>query len=131
VEKARYRPHHLLCERFLRVEIPDRGEEFERVSQGIKETLERQGDLIVEVIEGIDELCRVCPERQDERCQNPRGNEETVRKWDSIILRGLGINYGEAMASKDWRILIHQKAPLAFCKTWCPFKSECTVFQLR
>ena len=131
MEKARYRPHHLLCERFLKVEIPDRGEEFERVSQELREILERQDNLIVEVIEGIDELCRVCPDCQDECCRNPRGNEEAVRKWDGIILRGLGINYGEAMTSKDWRILIHQKAPLDFCKARCPFKSGCTVFQLR
>ncbi len=131
VEKVKYRPHHLLCERFLKVEIPDRGEEFERVSQKIKESIERQDEIIVEVIEGIDELCRVCPECQDERCQNPKGDEEAVKKWDGIILRGLGINYGETMMSKNWRIFIHQKAPLAFCKTRCPFRSNCTVFQLR
>lgn len=131
MKKARYRPHHLFCERFLNVEIPDRGEEFERVSREIKDTIKRQDDIVVEVIEGIDELCRVCPDCQDERCQNPRGDEEAVKKWDGVILRGLEINYGEARTSRDWRILIHQKAPLAFCNTRCPFRSRCTVFQLR
>ncbi len=24
----RFRPHHILCERFLRLEFPERGEEF-------------------------------------------------------------------------------------------------------
>lgn len=129
MEKVKYRPHHLFCERFLNVEIPDRGEEFEQVSRKIKETLERQDDIGVEVIEGIDELCKVCPDCDGEHCKNPKGDEEAVRKWDGIILRGLGVNFGETMMSKEWRILIHQKAPLAFCETRCPFRLSCTVFQ--
>jgi hypothetical protein len=130
VKKARYRPHHLLCERFLKGEVPNRGEEFERVSRERRDTIETEDDVVVEVIEGIDELCRVCPDCQDERCQNPRGDEEAVRKWDGIILRGLEINYGEARTSRDWRILINQKAPITFCEMQCPYRSSCTVFQL-
>jgi hypothetical protein len=131
VKKARYRPHHLFCERFLKVEVPDRGEEFERVSRERRDTIETEDDVVVEVIEGIDELCRVCPDCRDERCQNPRGDEEAVKKWDGIILRGLEINYGETRTSRDWRILINQKAPLTFCEIQCPYRSSCTVFQLR
>ena len=131
MKKARYRPHHLFCERFLKVEVPDRGEEFERVSRERRDTIETEDDVVVEVIEGIDELCRVSPDCRDERCQNPRGDEEAVKKWDGIILRGLEINYGEARTSRDWRILINQKAPLTFCEMQCPYRSSCTVFQLR
>lgn len=131
MKKARYRPHHLFCERFLKVEVPDRGEEFERVSRERRDAIETEDDVVVEVIEGIDELCRVCPDCRDERCQNPRGDEEAVKKWDGIILRGLEINYGEARTSRDWRILINQKAPLTFCEMQCPYRSSCTVFQLR
>lgn len=129
VKKVRFRPHHIFCERFLEVKVPNRGEEFERVSQKVKDIIERQEDVVVEIIEGIDELCQVCPDCRDERCQNPRGNEEAVKKWDDIILKGLEINYGEVRTSKDWCILIHQKAPLNFCKTRCPFRSSCTVCQ--
>jgi hypothetical protein len=131
MEKARFRPHHILCERFLKVTFPDRGVEFEQVSQKKRDIIERQDDAIVEVIEGIDEICRVCPDCQDERCQNPRGDEESVRKWDAIILKGLEINYGEVMTSKEWRMIINQKAPLKFCETRCPYSSSCTVFKLR
>ena len=131
MKKARYRPHHLFCERFLKVEVPDRGEEFERVSRERRDTIETEDDVVVEVIEGIDELYRVCPDCRDERCQNPRGDEEAVKKWDGIILRGLEINYAEARTSRDWRILINQKAPLTFCEMQCPYRSSCTVFQLR
>jgi hypothetical protein len=121
----------MFCERFLEVEVQDRGEEYKRVSQQRTDTIERQDDALVEIIEGIDELCRVCPDCRDERCQSLRGDEEAVRKWDGIILKGLEINYGEMRTSKEWRRLIQQKAPLSFCKTRCPYRSSCTVFQLR
>jgi len=114
----------------LKVVIPDRGEEFERLSQKRRDTIEKEDDVLVEMIEGIDELCQVCPDCRDGRCQNPRGDEEAVRKWDGIILRGLEINYGETRTSKDWRMLINEKAPLNFCKTRCPYRSSCTVFHL-
>ncbi len=131
VKKARFRPHHLFCARFLEVKDPDRGDEYGRVSRKRREIIERQNDALVEVIEGIDELCRVCPDCRDERCQNPRGDEKGVRKWDGIIMRGLEIDYSEVKTSKDWRILINQKAPLNFCETRCPYRSSCTVHQLR
>ncbi len=130
VKKARFRPHHIFCARFLEVKTQNRGEEFERVSQKRKETIENQDDVVVEVGEGVDELCRVCPDCREKRCQNPKGDEKAVRKWDGIILKGLEINYGEMRTSKEWRALINQKAPLNFCKTRCPHKSNCTVFQM-
>ena len=129
MEKKRYRPHHIFCERFLKVEASAIGEEFGRVSERKTNTIERQDDVLVEAIEGIDEICQVCPDCRDERCQNPQGGEEAVRKWDIIILKGLGIGYGETRTSKEWRALINEKAPLEFCKTRCPWKSSCTVFQ--
>ena len=129
MEKVKFRPHHLYCERFFKVDVQNRGEQFEKVSQKIKDIIERRENVIVEIIEGIDELCQVCPDCRNERCQNPRGNEEAVKKWDDIILKGLEINYGEAKTSKDWRLLIQQKAPLEFCKRGCPFRSNCTVCQ--
>ncbi len=130
MKKERFRPHHIFCERFLKVELPGRGDEFKRFSQKRRDAIEKQDDLEVQVIQGIDELCRVCPDCQEERCQSPRGDEEAVRKWDSIILKGLEINYGETRTSKEWRTLIDEKAPLKFCKTRCAYRSRCTVFQL-
>ncbi len=131
MERIRLRPHHIFCERFLQVEVSDRGEAFERVWQKRRETIENQDDVVVEVIEGIDDLCRECPDCRDERCQSPKGDEGAVRKWDGIILNGLEIDYGETRTSKEWRMLINQKAPLNFCETRCPYRSSCTVFQFR
>jgi hypothetical protein len=130
MEKAKLRPHHIFCERFLKVQPSDRGVEFEQVEQGIKDLAQTDDEALVEVIEGIDELCRVCPECRDDRCQSAQGNEEAVRKWDGIVLKGLGVSYGETRTSRQWRMLIEEKAPLDFCQTRCPWKSICGVFQL-
>ena len=127
----KFRPHHIFCERFLKVELPDRGAKFEQVEQRMKDIIQTDDEALVEVTEGIDELCRVCPNCWDDRCQSPLGNEEAVRKWDSIILKGLGISYGETRTSKQWRMLIEQKAPLVFCQTRCPWKSSRSIFHLR
>ena len=130
MEKAAFRPHHIFCKRFLKVDFPDRGQEYQKVSNRIRRVIEAEDAFSIEAREGIDDLCRVCPNCRDERCQSPQGNEEGVRKWDSIILKGLGIAYGETRTSKGWCMLIAEKAPLKFCQTRCPFKERCIVFQL-
>ncbi|MBW1898014.1 MAG: DUF1284 domain-containing protein [Deltaproteobacteria bacterium] len=128
MEKMQLRAHHVFCERFLKVELPDRGSEFEQAQQKIKDLIETDEDTQVEIIEGVDDLCKVCPDLQDDRCENLFGNEDAVRKWDGIIIEGLGVSYGETMTSGDWRRLIEQKAPLDFCRDRCQWKSICSVF---
>ena len=130
MEKARYRPHHILCGRFIKDKSLDRGEEFVQASQKRNDILERQFDAKVEVVEGVDQLCQFCPDCQSERCQSPQGGEDAVRKWDGIILQGLGISYGETKTSSDWFMLIKEKAPLDFCEKRCPWKPSCAVFEL-
>lgn len=114
----------------MKVTFPHRGEEYMRESQKAKDIFDDKPDAKVEVIEGVDQLCQFCPDCQNERCQNPGGNEEAVRKWDGIILKGLGIDYGEIKKSSDWLMLIREKAPLSFCKTKCPWKSRCAASEL-
>lgn len=128
MEKMKLRPHHLFCERFLKVELPDRGPEFEQAQQKIKDLIETGDNVPVEIVVGPDLLCRACPELQDDRCRNPFGDEDAVRKWDEIIIKGLGVSYGEIRASGDWRGLIDQKAPLDFCRNRCQWKTICRVF---
>ena len=57
-------------------------------------------------------------------------NEDKVRKWDAIILKGLGISYGEKRTIQELREIIGRKAPLDFCRTRCPWKAICTIFNL-
>ena len=127
MNKVTLRPHHILCERFLNVESPERGVQFQQVEQRVRDVIKSGDDTVIEVAQGIDELCRVCPHCRDDRCHHPQGDEEAVRKWDSIIITGLGVSYGDARTSRQWDILVSEKAPLKFCLIRCPSKSQCTV----
>ena len=129
-ETLRWRPHHIYCERFLTADFLGRGEKFHQVEQRIRETMKSGTNEIIEVIEGIDELCLACPLCQDDRCQSPNGDEVEVRKFDAIILKGLGISYGDRMTAQEFRSLIEDKAPLAFCRTRCRLKETCKVFEI-
>lgn len=124
------RPHNIFCVRFAAPSLPERGEKFNQVEHKLRETLQSGTNLLIEVIEGTDELCQVCPLCQDARCQSPEGDEDEVRKLDAIILKGLGISYGDKMSVKEFRALMDGKAPLAFCRTRCRLKEGCGVFQL-
>ena len=127
-EVSRWRPHHIYCERFLADNFPDRGERFDQIGDKIRETMQSGTNTIIEVIEGVDELCQVCSLCQDNRCRSPNGDENAVRKWDAIVLKELGVSYGEKRTAQDFRALIEEKSPLDFCQTRCRWKDVCTVF---
>ena len=129
-EIAKWRPHHIFCEGFLGFELPERGQDFERVSSKLAETIEPNSNAIIEVTQGIDALCHVCPDCQNDRCESPYGTEDMVRKWDVRILKGLGVSYGQRIPAKELHTLIKQKAPLDFCRTRCPWREVCSVFNL-
>ena len=127
MKKSQFRPHHIFCARFLKNQFPERGAEFQQVMKKREFIFEKNDEHMVEVIQGIDKICRACTNLKNDRCESPEGNEEAVRKWDHIILKGLGVSYGETMTSKDWRMLIEKKAPLDFCKAKCQWKPQCTA----
>ena len=128
VEVLKWRPHHIFCERFLTLEFPDRGEEFYRVENKMREVMKSGTNEMIEITEGVDELCLACPLCEDNRCQSPNGDEPEVRKFDGIMRKGLGIPYGERMTAREFRSLIDEKAPLEFCRTRCELRETCTVF---
>lgn len=130
MEKYKFRPHHIFCLRFLQIDLPERGEGYRLAEKGIKDLLQKGDNVLLEVAEGIDELCRSCINCQDDQCRSPKGSEESVRKWDNILLKGLGISYGDTRSLKQWQGLIEQKAPLDFCLIRCPKKNFCTVFSI-
>lgn len=126
----RLRPHHVFCKTFLTLDFPERSGEYKRVSLAIKELIESNSDAMIEIIQGVDELCRSCSDCRVDRCESPNGNEDEVRKWDAIILKGLGVSYGEKLTIQELSEIIGRKAPLDFCRTRCPWKANCTVFNL-
>jgi len=127
-EELRLRPHHLFCERFLPWTFPERGEAFNDFERKIRKILRSGTSALIEVTEGADELCRVCPLCQNGRCQSPQGNEDEVRKWDAIVLKGLAISYGDRITTERLHAIINEKAPLTFCKTRCKAREYCGVF---
>ena len=125
--ELRLRPHHVMCEPFLVPEAFDRGEAFNTLAKHIKESLESQTDMLIEVIEGVDDLCQMCPLCQDARCQSPDGDETAVRKWDAIVLRGMEVSYGDRLTARHLSALIREKVPLPLCLTKCRWKNACRV----
>jgi uncharacterized protein len=123
----RYRPHHILCERFLRIDSSGRSKEFFEAEQRVRDLIESDEETLVKAIEGIDQICQFCPDCRYGRCQNQAGGEEAVKKWDSIILHGLDIAYGETRTPKEWRHLIDRKKPLDFCRRRCSYRDRCSI----
>ena len=129
-EILKWRPHHIYCEQFLDASFADRGDEYSRVEHKIKETMKSGAGEVIEFAEGVDELCFACPLCQDDQCQSPEGNEVQVRKWDGILLRALGVSYGDRMTVAEFRALAGEKSPLEFCRVKCKMKETCRVFDL-
>jgi hypothetical protein len=120
-----------MCEPFLALETFDRGEAFNALANHIRESLESQADTLIEVIEGVDDLCQACPLCQNGRCQSPDGDENAVRKWDAIVLRGMAISYGDRLTAGHLSVVIRQKVPLALCLTKCRWRNNCRVMSSR
>jgi len=125
--ELRLRPHHIMCEPFMVLETFNRGEAFSTLAKHIRDSLEAQADTLIEVIEGVDDLCQKCPLCQNNRCQSPDGDETAVRKWDAIVLRGMEISYGDRLTAGHLSALIKQKVPLPLCLTKCRWKNACRV----
>ncbi len=120
------RAHHICCIPFLTYDFSDRGIKYLQVGNIIKQTLSSEPDSTIMVIEGADELCKVCPLCQEDRCQSPLGDEEAVRKWDAVLLKELGLSFGEALKVRQWQSLIKKKRPFRLCQR-CQWRESCSV----
>jgi hypothetical protein len=94
LDTLRLRPHHLFCRRYQLDDEPDTDDEFGIFGRKIREILRSGTKTLVIVTEGVDDLCAICSHNRNGRCENPHGDEEKTRKWDSILLDNLGISYG-------------------------------------
>jgi len=126
----RLRPHHILCIRFLDLNLmKDRGEKFLHKYRELTAGLIADEDTLIEVSRGMEDLCQYCHHLGEGKCISPYGDEEKVRRWDAKVLEGLGLNYGDRRTAAEIKRLIKQKAPLDFCRNRCPWKSICSVWE--
>jgi hypothetical protein len=118
------RPHHIYCYHFTNFTDISRGKQLSEAKERIRYLWSSQNtneDQYIEVKEGADTLCEVCPHFDGKGCSNPKGGDEGVRKWDLRIIGELGINFGQKMKVSELNMLIKNKAPLNFCLTRCPY----------
>ena len=122
----RLRAHHICCAPFWTGAKGSRGPRFQQVEDKIKGMLLSPIDSKVMVIEGADELCQECPLCVDKRCTSAKGDEETVRKWDAIVLKELGLTFNTCLTARQWHDLIKRKVPFKLCHR-CQWKKECRI----
>ncbi len=105
-------------------------EAFGTLGRKVKEVFKSSVTTLIEVTEGVDDLCQVCPHCHNNRCEGPDASEETLRKWDAIIREGLGLSYGDKITAERLRALINEKTPLVFC-TRCKVREGCGAFSYK
>jgi hypothetical protein len=114
---AKLRGHHLVCLNFFRGEgYP---EDF------IKNIYSVVGKEKVEIVEGPDEVCAVCPYLKDNKCA--KYTDENIMAQDKEALRLTGFEPGEIV---DWRMIsarlpgIIEEWKAQFCME-CGYRKVC------
>jgi len=125
-ETLRLRAHHIFCAPSLREKFEERGQEFLQIQDKVLHTLLSEPETEVTLVEGNDMICGKCDFYTPEGCVSPNGNEDAVRKWDSILASIAGVNFGTSMTSGEWRALVKSKAPYKICPR-CPWKQVCDI----
>lgn len=113
------RPHHLICN--LCFQGKGYNQEFIENFRILHQALKKRHNKI-KIIQGTDDVCSKCPEKQTNSCKN----EAVVKKIDCAYLQILQLKYGEIitvynMEKKIKKYLDLQKFHLA-CKK-CSWKT--------
>ncbi len=122
----RLRGHHLYCVRFTDMQFHERGERYQNTYIGIRDTLENRPESTVQVVLGTDDLCRECPICSSDGCHSKHGDETVIRKWDQVVMEGLGIEPGSEMPVREYEAIAGRKSPLPFCQR-CKVRMSCEM----
>jgi len=122
----RLRIHHICCLPHMELSFEERSAGFNQVVDRVKSIMLSQPDSVVTVIEGTDDICRQCPLFVNGRCSSTQGDEDAVRKWDSILMKELVIPFGTTRTADEWQALIRQKAPFKICRK-CQWQPICRL----
>uniref|UniRef100_A0A7C3MAJ9 DUF1284 domain-containing protein n=1 Tax=Archaeoglobus fulgidus TaxID=2234 RepID=A0A7C3MAJ9_ARCFL len=96
--KCKLRGHHLICLHFFM------GKGYDEVFvENTKRILENTGE--VEVVDGIDDVCKSCPHNAG-FCNYKPDSEKEVRRIDSFSLKLLNLKVGDTVKWDDLRVKI-------------------------
>jgi uncharacterized protein len=117
--KALLRGHHLICLNFFRGE--GYSEEFiENLYAVIKKEK-------LEIVTGVDDVCRKCPYLKDEKCKSSDYTDKKIHHQDKEALRLLELRSGSIV---DWKMIasklpnIIEEWKAQFCCS-CGYRKVC------
>jgi len=116
----------------MSLSYPQRGSAYEDARDKIERLMQDEMKHI-EMREVPDMLCHSCPYFDRQACAHPEGDEQAVKKWDTGILKGLGLESGQMLSVPELKSLIKERTPLSFCVTRCPYSrnSRCNPRLIR
>ena len=112
------RGHHLICLHFFKGEVL--GQKFAEKMREMLSLLEKNS---VKVIEGIDELCKVCPMFKEGKCEY----EDEVKEMDRKALELLNLKVGDTISWREVKERVGQvidKWKEMYCNT-CEYRRYC------
>ena len=122
--RLRLRPHHICCLPFIGLNSAQLDQTFYQALARTKELLTADAGAYVTAIDGVDDICRVCPSCVNDQCQSPPIQEDKVRRLDSFLLKELGGAYGDTLPVAEWRALISDRWPYRLCR-FCRWRRHC------
>jgi hypothetical protein len=117
--KALLRGHHLICLNFFRGE--GYSEEF---IENLYEVIKKEN---IEIITGVDDVCRKCPYLKDDKCRSSEYTDEKINLQDKEALRLLAF---KPVMIVDWKIIasklpnIIEEWKAQFCCS-CGYRKVC------
>ncbi len=110
------RGHHLICLNFFQ------GEGYDEIFiKNLEEILSKMEKEYIKVIEGLDDICRSCPNLKAGRCEYKEGAEEKIREQDKTALELLNIKEGEIIPLKE----IKERLPKIFSQWYENYCLSC------
>jgi len=106
VKHIKLRGHHLICLHFFRGEGYN-PEFVDNLRTALKRIEAGEG---AKVVEGPDDVCRMCPYLKESLCAYGEGAEKEIGEMDIAALKLLGMRSGDKV---DWRD-IREKIPGIF-----------------
>jgi len=99
--ELRIRGHHLLC--MLGFRGLGYSPQFVANMRAVVESYGVQPPPTVEVLAGVDCICRACPHMRQGACARADGSEQRVRARDMAVLRRLGLEAGQRVPASEVR----------------------------